>query len=472
MNYWLFRLSGLLSLMFLLVLRPFPGSAQSTVTLNLIGRMWFPSNLNGCFSADTSGGSDVWGYAAPDGREYALMGVRDGLAVVAVPEMQLVDLVPGPTQQDCFYHRDIKTYRHYAYVVSEMRGTNEGLMIVDLSPLPDSVRFVRSYIHGQDIRSHNLSIDTTRGFAYILKQNYSGFRIVDLSDPENPVDVGQVLTPDIHDVYADHDTVFVAEGNAGSFSIYDVSDKTNPVLLARVQIPNAGYVHNIWANPQRTLAMTTEETTGKTVKLWDISDLSQITLLGEYLAPNQLAHNTHLKGGYAYISHYTYGVVVVDIHDPLNPVEVARYDTYPKNDDPAFRGCWGAYPFSPGGYLFASDIEGFLTVLQVNIVPTGIVEEPHPAPERFSLSQNFPNPFNPRTGVVLTVPAAGQVEVSVFNSTGQRIATLYSGRLPAGSHRFDWDGTDRRGQSQPSGIYLLRARWQGQQVVRKMLLLR
>ncbi len=459
-------------LAWMVVFHPSPAASQNTVALTLVGRMWFPSNLNGCFGADTSGGSDVWGYAAPNGQEYALMGVRDGLAIVAVPQMQLVDLVPGPTQLDCFYHRDIKTYRHYAYVVSEMRGLNEGMMIVDLSTLPDSARFVKSYIHGQDIRSHNLSIDTSRGFAYVLKQNYSGFRIIDLSDPENPVDVGQVLTPDIHDVYADHDTVFVAEGSAGSFSIYDLSDKTNPALLARVQIPNAGYVHNIWANPQRTLAMTTEETTGKTVKLWDISQLDQITLLGEYLGANQLAHNTHILGDFAYISHYTYGVVVVDISNPMQPVEAARFDTYPKNDDPAFRGCWGAYPFSPAGYLFASDIEGFLTALQVSRVPTGIASRGQVGLRRFRLLGNFPNPFNPGTTVAVELPAAGEVDLAVFNSLGQRVTTLHRGLLSAGRHQFYWNGTSRAGQNQPTGIYWLVARWNGRSTVRKMLLVR
>ena len=47
--------------------------AQSEYTLELVDRIWFDSEIwpNG----DTTGGSDVWGYTAPDGEEYALMGV-------------------------------------------------------------------------------------------------------------------------------------------------------------------------------------------------------------------------------------------------------------------------------------------------------------------------------------------------------------------------------------------------------------
>ena len=55
---------------------------------------------------------------------------------------------------------------------------------------------------------------------------------------------------------------------------------------------------------------------------------------------NSLAHNTHIMGDFAYISHYTVGVTVVDISDPTNLIEVAQYDTYPLNDNSSFHGCW------------------------------------------------------------------------------------------------------------------------------------
>ena len=76
-----------------------------------------------------------------------------------------------------------------------------------------------------------------------------------------------VGTPDIHDVYARNDTVYVAEGTNGTFSIWDVSDKYDPVLLTRVSIPNSGYVHNIWPTDDGKYAMTTEETVNKTIKI-------------------------------------------------------------------------------------------------------------------------------------------------------------------------------------------------------------
>jgi hypothetical protein len=138
----------------------------------------------------------------------------------------------------------------------------------------------------------------------------------------------------------------------------------NPVLMARIIVPNGGYAHNAWPTDDGKYLMTTEETLNKTVKMWDIQDMDNINLVGTYLGENNLAHNTHIMGNFAYISHYTVGVKIVDISDPSNLFEVADYDTYGLNDDGSFYGCWGAFPFTSNGFVYASDLEGYLTVLQ------------------------------------------------------------------------------------------------------------
>ncbi len=441
--------------------------AQSEYTLELVDRIWFDSEIwpNG----DTTGGSDVWGYTAPDGEEYALMGVMDGIAIVRVSDMEVIDIVPGPTEGFYYYNRDIKTYSHYAYAVARMSGTNQGLMIIDLSPLPDSVRFVGSYINGSDTLSHNLSIDTATGYAYIVKQGGTGFRVVNLADPENPEDVITVSVPlSLNDVYARNDTVYVGEYNSGSFSIFDLSDKENPQLLARVDVPNPGIVHNIWPTDDGTHIMTTEETADKTVKMWNIEDMENIELVGEYLGVNSLAHNTHIMGDFAYISHFTAGVTVVDISDPTNLIEVAQYDTYPLNDNPNYRGCWGAYPFTQNGMVFASDMEGYLTVLQFTETNTSVFEgEPEQIPNKVVLHQNYPNPFNPTTTIEFSIPQTEFVTVKVYNIVGHEITTLINDELSIGNHSIKWDGS-----LQPSGVYFVQIESSGFVQTRKMVLLK
>ena len=441
--------------------------AQSEYTLELVDRIWFDSEI--WSDGDTTGGSDVWGYTAPDGEEYALMGVMDGIAIVRVSDMEVIDIVPGPTEGFYYYNRDIKTYSHYAYAVATMSGTNQGLMIIDLSPLPDSVRFVGSYINGSDTLSHNLSIDTATGYAYIVKQDYTGFRVVNLADPENPEDVITVSVPlRLNDVYARNDTVYVGEYDSGSFSIFDLSDKENPQLLARVDVPNPGYVHNIWPTDDGTHIMTTEETADKTVKMWNIEDMENIELVGEYLGVNSLAHNTHIMGDFAYISHFTAGVTVVDISDPTNLIEVAQYDTYPLNDNPNYRGCWGAYPFTQNGMVFASDMEGYLTVLQFTETNTSVfVGEPEQIPNKVVLHQNYPNPFNPTTTIEFSIPQTEFVTVKVYNIVGHEITTLINDELSTGNHSIQWDGSH-----QLSGVYFVQIESSGFAQTRKMVLLK
>jgi hypothetical protein len=55
-------------------------------------------------------------------------------------------------------------------------------------------------------------------------------------------------------------------------------------------------------------------------------------------------------------------VVIVDVSRPQNPIEVAKYDTYPAGGG-GQNGCWGVYPFLPSGNLVVSDIQYGLYVL-------------------------------------------------------------------------------------------------------------
>jgi hypothetical protein len=88
-------------------------------------------------------------------------------------------------------------------------------------------------------------------------------------------------------------------------------------------------------------------------------------------------------------------------------------------------------------------------------------------PERFTLTQNFPNPFNPSTVFYVNMPATENAILEVFNALGQRVTELYRGKLTAGRHKFEF-----KAENLPSGIYFYRVVTQTQVLTRKMLLLR
>ena len=348
----------ILSIFFTLIILCSSVEAEDTFTLH--GQIQFNDDGEG------NGGSDVWGYTTPTGEDYAIMGILEGVVIIRAEDLAIIDTILGPMQGDPYYHRDIKTFGHYAYVVSENTGTNEGMQIIDMSGLPESVELVGTYSYNEHVRSHNMSIDAARGFAYICGQTYEGFRVVDINNPENPDDIYFVYTEQIHDVFARQDTVYVAEGWRGTFSIHDLSNKNNPELLARVEIPYNGYVHNIWSSEDGKYVVTTEETEPMTVKIWSVEDLENIHVVGEYLGDNLVAHNAQVIGTRIFISHYTYGMVIIDFSDPTDPVESAHFDTFPQHDDPSppWLGNWGVFQYTENGYVYGSDLDGLFTVMK------------------------------------------------------------------------------------------------------------
>jgi len=95
------------------------------------------------------------------------------------------------------------------------------------------------------------------------------------------------------------------------------------------------------------------------------------------------------------------------------------------------------------------------------------VTEAENVPTEFSLSQNFPNPFNPSTTIRFALPRTGTALLRVFNVLGKEVTTLVSGNLSAGTHIVNWEAT---GVS--SGVYFYRLEAEEFTQTRKLVLLR
>ena len=88
-------------------------------------------------------------------------------------------------------------------------------------------------------------------------------------------------------------------------------------------------------------------------------------------------------------------------------------------------------------------------------------------PINFTLHQNHPNPFNPVTVLSFDIPRSEHVQLEVFNLIGQRVITLINGRLDAGNHEVEFDGSHLA-----SGLYLYRLTAGEYSATNKMLLLK
>ncbi len=125
--------------------------------------------------------------------------------------------------------------------------------------------------------------------------------------------------------------------------------------------------------------------------------------------------------------------------------------------------------------IYLADTNGSARSAGLSLL-TGI----NPAPEKtlpatLTLSQNFPNPFNPSTIIAFSVPQSlsrAHVEVSVYNALGQLVKKIFSDNLPAGNYTVRWDGTGSRGTSVASGVYFCRVTAGAMVATRKMVLLK
>jgi len=93
-------------------------------------------------------------------------------------------------------------------------------------------------------------------------------------------------------------------------------------------------------------------------------------------------------------------------------------------------------------------------------------------PRVYSLSQNFPNPFNLKTTIKLALPQDSQVRLKVYNVAGQLVKTILDKGMKAGYHLLSWDGRNNFGQRLSSGIYFLRVEAGSFKSTKRMILLR
>lgn len=100
-------------------------------------------------------------------------------------------------------------------------------------------------------------------------------------------------------------------------------------------------------------------------------------------------------------------------------------------------------------------------------IPTGIISAEAEIPERITLRQNFPNPFNPFTTISYSLTAQSNVSLVVYNLIGKEVARLVSEIQPAGHYKITWDASDVA-----SGIYLYRLHEDNLVLTKKMVLLK
>lgn len=372
----------------------------------------------GAFSSQPGDANDIWGFRdLNDNREYAIIGLQNGTAVVDVTDPENpaeIGTVPGLST----IWRDVKVYqtfdesedrwKAYAYVTADDSGSqSHGIVVIDLTDLPSGIS-VAATLDLVDI-SHNVyisNVDYSTGaaldgltpFVYILGSNFGdpstigGFFTLDVSDPVNPV---VVQSPPAESSYThDATTLSIDDDRAATCAaspcevlidysedavdVWDVTEKGSARKLGSATYPESEYVHSGWWTEDKNFVLIHDELDevdgglNTTIRLLDIRDLEAPAIAATWTGPTRaIDHNGFTLGNEYLVSTYRRGLTVLDISDPMNlvannPEELARFDTYIEApaDDAEFNGAWGTYPFLPSGTILVSDIEGGLFMLR------------------------------------------------------------------------------------------------------------
>lgn len=341
--------------------------------------------------------NDVWGYVAPDGKEYAIIGSTLAVNIFEVTncaapilKFQFVDGLGSGN-----YWRDFKTYGTFAYGVADTGA--EGLEIFNLTNINN---ITVTQTTAQFNRAHNIFIDVPKARLYVAgaRDNTSTDNwliIYSLANPANPTLLKKISLNTlpgmsgfenlyIHDLYVENNIAYCSHGYAG-FVMWDCTDVENITYLGSID-DGSNYNHSSWrhtalnALDTQYLYVAEEVPIGRPIKIirgiknttagYDFTLMSSFKHpLGAPTYTNNRPHNPYVKDNGLYIAYYHDGIQVYDVIDPLNPIRVAYYDTYPNNNGSnynGFEGAWGVYPYLPSGCIIAGDITYGLITLRTH----------------------------------------------------------------------------------------------------------
>jgi choice-of-anchor B domain-containing protein len=390
--------------------------------------------------------SGCWGwYQSSKNKEYAIVGTSRQTYFIDVTNPAnpvIVDSVRAK-HTGCTW-REIKTYQNYCYMVSDLCQPN-GLQIVDMQYLPDSVHIV----HNDNTifeTCHTIFVDQNKLYCGSVKNSsamgagYSTMRVYSLATPSVPVlirsleqDISTTVIDVVHDMFVRNDTVFASCGYKGFHILKLTAANTFSLMQSFTGYPYSGYNHSSWQTDNRKTIVFADEVPASTpAKVIDVTDIYNISVLDTINShPLATPHNPYIMGNtWCWMSTYQDGLYLYDISNPSNTTIYGYFDTHPQhgvNDNfstATYRGNWGAYPYLPSKIIIACDMQNGIFILEgdntykstVGIKETTSVE---PA-SAFSV---YPNPASGELNCIIANQISSNLQVSITDVLGKTIVS-------------------------------------------------
>jgi hypothetical protein len=266
-----------------------------------------------------------------------------------------------------------------------------------------------------------------------------GLRIVDLADPAEPADLGQ-LPPvageyfnDVKLATAGDRTYAYLASSARGVVLVDVTDPTEPVELATFPEPGIGEstarVHTLFIEGDRLYAA---QTSMGGIVIYDIGDPSDPVQLGSYVDPaagsfSGFVHDLSVREGIAYLNYWNLGMIAVDTReDPANPTSIGVFDDYDR------RTSHSNWVTEAGGRLVAvhgdEDFDSHVRIIDVD-----------PASET-AFKQIGEYETRPQVSVH-NIMAVGEIALATYYQDGLRVLDLSDPEKPTEvAHFASWRG--------------------------------
>ena len=133
-------------------------------------------------------------------------------------------------------------------------------------------------------------------------------------------------------------------------------------------------------------------------------------------------------------------------------------------------------------FMYIRDVAAGVPVMRNQIVADVVswmqndiksdITEVDEVPTVNSLSQNFPNPFNPTTTIKFGLRAKGHVSIKIYDVAGRLVRTLVNDVREAGHYNVTWNGENNHGNKVASGVYFFKMNTADYEKTNKMVLMR
>ena len=395
-----------------------------------------------------------------------------------------------------FFHTGWNTFRavfqdDYVYIASGYAG----LKIIDVSNpcMPKLVGFLDSQSSISDIK-------VTQNFAYLVGHDeidsLEQLIIADISDPENPSEVGRIQVKDpvinpvrplwlvvsesisffnqrgkqvklvditnpqlpqiINSIETSYypwgmslsdDYIFIAERDSGII-IYDVSQPFNtPLAVSRI---NAGLIVGI--NIENNLLFGS---TSSGLIIFNIADIFNPLQLSQLNTPTGDFVDFAFSHDFLYMA-FQNNLEVIDISDSQNPRVVGYRRDYPSTG-----------PAAKDDLIYSCNGVIGLTILRNDLITSIKADKLRMTIRDSYLYQNFPNPFNEQTIISYEIPHTSNVQLKIYNILGEKVRTLVNGKQEEGFYDIVFNARELG-----TGVYFYTLQTDNIRVVRSAFLIK